>query len=42
MAYDNYSREISLPVWYGLNDDMVDEVVRAVVDSVEEILDNHK
>ena len=42
VAYDNYSREISLPVWYGLNDDMVDEVVRAVVDSVEEILDNHK
>ena len=42
VAYDNYSREISLPVWYGLNDDMVDEVVRAVVDSVEEILDNQK
>lgn len=42
VAYDNYSQEISLPVWYGLNDDMVDEVVRAVVDSVEEILDNHK
>ena len=42
VAYDNYSREISLPVWYGLNDDMVDEVVRAVVDSVEEIIDNHK
>lgn len=38
VAYDNYSREISLPVWYGLNDEMVDEVVKAVVESVDEVL----
>lgn len=38
VAYDNYSREISLPVWYGLKDEMVDEVVKAVVESVDEVL----
>lgn len=38
VAYDNYSREISLPVWYGLNDELVDEVVKAVVESVDEVL----
>lgn len=38
VAYDNYSREISLPVWYGLNDEMVDEVVKVVVESVDEVL----
>ena len=42
VAYDNYSREISLPVWYGLNDELVDEVIRAVVDSVEEVLNSQK
>ena len=42
VAYDNYSREISLPVWYGLNDELVDEVIRAVVDSVEEVLNGQK
>ena len=36
-AYDNYSREISLPVYYDLTDDMVDTVVRAVVDSYKEL-----
>jgi len=35
IAYDNYSREITLPVYYDLTDEMADEVVRAVVDAVE-------
>jgi len=34
VAYDNFSREISLPVYYDLSDAMVDTVVQAVVDSV--------
>jgi dTDP-4-amino-4,6-dideoxygalactose transaminase len=35
VAYDNYSREISLPVYYDLTDRMVDIVVKAVVTAVE-------
>lgn len=38
VAYDNYSREISLPVYYDLNDEMVDTVIKAVIESVEEEL----
>lgn len=38
VAYDNYSREISLPVWYGLDREMVQTVIDAVVASVEEVL----
>lgn len=38
VAYDNYSREISLPVWYGLSDALVEQVIAAVVSSVEEVL----
>jgi dTDP-4-amino-4,6-dideoxygalactose transaminase len=34
-TYNNYSREISLPVYYDLTDEMVNEVIRAVVNSVE-------
>ncbi len=34
VAYDNYSREISLPVYYDLTDEMVDTVVKAVVEAV--------
>ncbi len=34
-ALDNYSREISLPVYYDLSDEMVEEVIKAVTDSVE-------
>ena len=41
-SYDNYSREISLPVWYGLTDGMVDEVVATVVKSVEEVINLEK
>ena len=36
VSYDNYSREISLPVYYDLTDKMVEIVIKAVVDSVEE------
>jgi dTDP-4-amino-4,6-dideoxygalactose transaminase len=35
MTYDNYSREISLPVYYDLSDEMVNEVIRAVINAVE-------
>ena len=38
VSYDNYSREITLPVYYDLTDEMVDEVVRAVVEAVEEVV----
>ncbi|MFC2101752.1 DegT/DnrJ/EryC1/StrS family aminotransferase [Bacteroidota bacterium] len=38
VAYDNYSREITLPVYYDLTDEMVDTVVRAVVEAVEEVI----
>lgn len=38
VAYDNYSREISLPVWYGLSTDLVDTVIKVVVESVEIVL----
>ncbi len=42
VAYDSYCREISLPVWYGLNDGLVDEVIRAVVDAVNEVMNPSK
>ena len=38
VAYDNYCREISLPVWYGLSEEMVKMVIDAVICSVEEVL----
>ena len=37
-AYSNYSTEISLPVYYDLNDQQVQTVIAAVVASVEKIL----
>jgi len=37
-AYANYSTEISLPVYYDLNDEQVKQVIAAVVASVEKIL----
>ena len=39
VSYDSYSREISLPVWYGLTDEMTGRVIKAVAESVEETLD---
>ncbi|MCL1938053.1 MAG: DegT/DnrJ/EryC1/StrS family aminotransferase [Candidatus Azobacteroides sp.] len=38
VAYDSYCREITLPVWYGLTDEMIDQVIDAVVQSVEEVI----
>ena len=37
-AYDNYSREISLPVYYNLTDEQVQTVINAVVDSVQKVI----
>lgn len=38
VAYDNYSREISLPVYHALNDKLVETVLNAVITSVEKVL----
>ena len=38
VTYDNYSREISLPVYYNLTDEMVKTVIEAVVGAVEIVL----
>jgi dTDP-4-amino-4,6-dideoxygalactose transaminase len=35
VTYDNYSREISLPVYYDLNQEQTMRVIRAVVDAVQ-------
>ncbi len=39
-TYSNYSREISLPVYYDLTDDQVDEVIAAVKAAVNEVMRN--
>jgi len=36
LSYDNYSRVISLPVYYDLTNEQVETVIRAVKESVEE------
>jgi len=38
VAYDNYSREISLPVYYDLSNDDIITVVNAVTNSVDKVL----
>lgn len=38
VAYDNYSREISLPVYYDLTDKQVETVTNAVISSVDSVL----
>ena len=38
MAYDSYSREISIPVYYNLSDEQVQFICKAVSDSVAEVL----
>lgn len=38
VAYDNYSREISLPVYYDLSDKNVETVIEAVIKSVQEVI----
>lgn len=35
VSYDNYAREISLPVYYDLTDEQIDTVVKSVYESVE-------
>ena len=37
-TYGNYSREISLPVYYDLTDEQVDRVIEAVKTSVEKVM----
>lgn len=39
-AYHNYSREISLPVYYDLSDENIAIVIKSVIDSVEEVLND--
>ena len=38
VAYDNYSREISLPVYYDLKNGQLKSVIHAVVKAVEELI----
>jgi dTDP-4-amino-4,6-dideoxygalactose transaminase len=38
VTYHNYSREISLPVYYDLSDEQVAIVAKAVINAVEEVL----
>lgn len=37
-THDNYSREISLPVFYDLSDVQIDRIINSMITSVEEIL----
>ena len=38
VTYKNYSTEISLPVFYDLNNEMTETVIKAVIDSVNKVL----
>jgi dTDP-4-amino-4,6-dideoxygalactose transaminase len=38
VSYDNYSREITLPVYYDLTDDQVEKVISAVVHAVQMVI----
>lgn len=38
VAYDNYAREISLPVYYDLTDEQVETVANTVISSVDSIM----
>ena len=38
VAYDNYQREISLPVYFGLSDAQIETVLNAVIASVEKVV----
>ena len=38
VTYDNFSREISLPVYYDLSEEQVQTVIKAVIDSVNKVL----
>jgi dTDP-4-amino-4,6-dideoxygalactose transaminase len=39
-TFDNYSREISLPVFYDLTDEIIETVINAVINSVEKVLNS--
>jgi len=39
VAYDNYSREISLPIYPQLSDNMVDSIVKAVSNSYNKVIE---
>ncbi len=38
ITFDNYSREISLPVFYDLTNEMVETVLNVIVKSVEKVI----
>jgi len=38
VTYKNYSTEISLPVYYDLNNEMIETVIKAVIESVNKVL----
>jgi len=38
ISFDNYAREISLPVYYDLTDDQIDKVIKVIIESVEELI----
>jgi dTDP-4-amino-4,6-dideoxygalactose transaminase len=38
VTYDNYSREISLPLFYDLTDDQIQTVINATVKAVDKVL----
>lgn len=38
VTYDNYSREITLPVFYGLTDSQIQQVIQAVTNAVKKVL----
>lgn len=38
VTYDNFSREISLPVFYNLTDDQIQTVINSVINSVSKVL----
>jgi dTDP-4-amino-4,6-dideoxygalactose transaminase len=40
VSFDNYSREITLPVYEDLSDEQVEEVINATINSVNEILND--
>jgi dTDP-4-amino-4,6-dideoxygalactose transaminase len=38
VTFDNYSREITLPVFYDLNEEMLKRIIDAVVSSVKKVI----
>ncbi|MBK8551420.1 MAG: DegT/DnrJ/EryC1/StrS family aminotransferase [Ignavibacteria bacterium] len=40
VSYDNYSREITLPVYPQLSDDDTEKVIQSVIESYDEVIDN--